>query len=262
MSVQKYLDQNISRLSALQNLEVLDSGSETVYDEITSITAALCEAPVCLISLVETGRQWFKSEVGLGASETDIKQSICSHAVKQDSYLEVHDTHLDPRTKDNSLCQGEKPFRFYAGAIMRTLDGWPLGTLCVLDYKPRHLTELQQRVLRVNANSVMRHMELTKLLTQDIDSSHPKSEKTTLSPQALTLQTETQEKFATLTPREKEVLMLIAGQSTSLSSKEIARELGISFRTVHHHRSHIMKKMGVKSVAELIAISIKARIFI
>ena len=261
MAVQKYLEQNLPRLDALKNLEVLDSGSESIYDEITSVTAELCEAPICLLSLVETGRQWFKSQVGVGIDELDIKLSLCSHAVKQNSFLEVPDTHLDPRTKDNMLCQGDKAIRFYAGEVLRTLEGWPVGTLCVLDFKPRQLTEIQRRVLRVNANSAIRHMELTQALKQNTATSELKTDQILLSPQEPTLQSLTRDRFATLTPREKEVLTLIAGQSPSLSSKEIARELGISFRTVHHHRSHIMKKMQVKSVAELIANSIKAKVF-
>ncbi len=243
-------------------LKVLDSGSEKVYDEITQLTADLCEAPVCLISLVEKDRQWFKSEVGLGISETTIEQSICAHAIRQDGYLEVHDTHLDPRTVGNSLCQGDKPFRFYAGAILRTLDGWPLGTLCVLDYKPRKLTGIQRRVLQVHANSVTRHLEFTKaLMNRAVSINYPATQDDVIPTEEEQLYENTKTLFETLTPREKEVLNLIAGQSQSLTSKQIAMELGISFRTVHHHRAHIMNKMEVASVAELITVCIKAQVF-
>jgi len=78
--------------------------------------------------------------------------------------------HKDDRTIDNSLCLGDKPFRFYAGAILRTLEGWPLGTLCVLDYKPRALNELQQRVLKVHAKIVTRQLELTRALIEKVGS--------------------------------------------------------------------------------------------
>jgi len=255
------LDKNQSRLAAVHGLKVLDSGSEAVYDEMTQLTADLCEAPVCLISLVEEDRQWFKSEVGLGISETKIEQSICAHAVRQDSYLEVHDTHLDSRTVNNTLCQGDKPVRFYAGAILRTLDGWPLGTLCVLDYEPRTLSEIQRRVLHVHAKSVTRHLEFTKALMQRDISIDPRQAEDSISPHEAEVHHQTRTRFELLTPREKEVLNLIAGQSTSLSSKQIAAELGISYRTVHHHRAHIMTKMRVTSVAELIAVSLKSGIY-
>ena len=261
MPERKSLDQNISRLAAVHGLKVLDSGSEKVYDEITELTAELCEAPICLISLVDEDRQWFKSEVGLGLSETKIEQSICAHAIKQDSFLEVSDTHLDPRTVDNSLCQGDKAIRFYAGAILRTLEGWPLGTLCILDYKPRKLTDIQRRILQVHANSVTRQLELTKALMNRAISLDHKQGQSSVAPEAAKRHEKTKAQFKKLTPREKDVLNLIAGQSRSLSSKEIALELGISFRTVHHHRAHIMTKMDVASVAELITVCIKAGIY-
>ena len=241
-----------SRLAALEDMQVLDSGSEAFYDDITHLTAALCEAPICLISLVDEDRQWFKSEVGLCLSETVIEQSICVHAVQQNSYLEVFDTQLDPRTQDNVLCRGSRPIRFYAGAPLKTTEGLALGTLCVLDYMPRQLTKLQRRALEIPANIVTRHLEFTRTLvrrelvpaTQDLDAYKA-----------------TQAEFESLTPREKDVLKLIAGPSASLSSKQIAAELGISHRTVHHHRAHIMTKMKVTSVAELITKCLKAELY-
>ena len=155
------------RIEVLNDLGVLDSGPERVYDDLTKLTADICEVPICLISLVEENRQWFKSEVGLGICETKIEQSICAHAIAQDDYLEIPDTHLDDRTIVNTLCQGDKPIRYYAGALLRTVDGWPLGTLCVLDYRPRRLNELQKRALKVHANSVTRQLELTRVLLQN-----------------------------------------------------------------------------------------------
>ena len=83
------------RIEVLNDLGVLDSGPERVYDDLTKLTADICEVPICLISLVEENLQWFKSEVGLGICETEIEQSICAHAIAQDDYLEIPDTHLD-----------------------------------------------------------------------------------------------------------------------------------------------------------------------
>lgn len=252
---------NRKRLDILHDLGALDSGAEKVYDEITQLTAELCNVPVCLISLVEEDRQWFKSKVGLGICETSIEQSICAHAITQNDYLEIQDTHLDDRTINNTLCRGEKPFRFYAGAILRTLEGWPLGTLCVLDYKPRHLTQTQRRILKVHAKSVTRQLELTRALVKKAESIWDVKDVKSSVQGKTEIFEKTHLRFATLTPREKEVVSLIAGRSGNLSSKEIARELNISHRTVDHHRAKIMTKMEVGSIAELIAVSLKAGIF-
>jgi len=252
--------ENEKRLEVLRNFKVLDTGGEKVYDEISQLTADLCEVPVCLVSLVEEDRQWFKSETGLGISETKIEQSICAHAVAQDDYLEIEDTHLDVRTMDNSLCQGDNAFRFYAGAILRTLDGWPLGTLCVLDYKPRRLTELQQRILRVHAKSVTRQLELTRAYIQKADSIEVNLNAPGPPQEQKRLIEKTRSRYETLTPREKEIMNLIGGHSGSLSSKQIAQKLAISHRTVDHHRASILAKMDVDSVAELIAVSLKSGI--
>ena len=261
MPVKKYIDQNALRLAALHGLDVLDSGTEKVYDDITQLTADICEAPVCLISLVDEDRQWFKSETGLGSFETVIEQSICSHAVNQNDYLEIYDTHLDPRTVNNPLCQGDRPFRFYAGAILRTVEGIALGTLCILDYEPRELTELQRRVLHVHAKSVMTHLEFTDVLLKRVKSPGWAFEQIIKFDEEIDLFGDVRARYETLTSREKEVLNLIAGHTPSLSSKEIARKLGISFRTVHHHRANVMTKMELGSVAELIAVCFKAGIY-
>ena len=210
--------ENVKRLEVLRSFDVLDSAPEKSYDELTRLTAELCEAPVCLISLVEKDRQWFKSEVGLGICETHIEQSICSHAVAQDNYLEIGDTVLDPRTVDNPLCMGKKPFRFYAGALIRSLDNWPLGTLCVLDYKPRRLSAQQQQILRVHAKSVAHQLELTRVLIKSVKSATRKTPKTSVNASIL-------KRIDSLTPRETEIVQLIGSGSASLSSKKIAREL-------------------------------------
>ena len=259
MLANTHLD-NEQRLEVLRSLDVLDTAPEKTYDDLTNLTAELCEVPVCLVSLVETDRQWFKSAVGLGICETPIEQSICAHAVYQDSYLEIEDTRVDKRTKDNPLCLGEKPFRFYAGAVLRTLDGWPLGTLCVLDYKTRKLSELQIRVLKVHAKSVAHQLELTRALINKAKTIGASFEVSYNTEGQKILHQKALSRFETLTPREKEIVHLIAGRSGSLSSKAVARELGISHRTVDHHRAKIMTKMNVDSIAELIAVILKAGI--
>ncbi|MDB4223556.1 PAS domain S-box protein, partial [Granulosicoccus sp.] len=152
--------QEQDRLETLRGFGVLDTLEEQSFDDITALTAEICDIPVCLVSFVDENRQWFKSKIGLDICETPFDQSICAHALVQDDYLEIADTEQDVRTVDNPLCMGKKPFRFYAGAILRTNAGVLLGTLCVLDYHPRSLTRLQQKVLKIHANHVVKLLEL------------------------------------------------------------------------------------------------------
>ncbi len=253
--------ENKKRLEILRSFGILDSGAEKSYDDLTQLTADICEAPICIVSLLEEDRQWFKSVIGLGIRETTIDKSICAHAVEQDDYLEIRDTRLDDRTRDNPLCAATKqPILFYAGAILRTLGGWPLGTLCVLDYAPRALTELQQRTLKVHAKSIIRQLELTRALVEEVKAARPETDDPRPAQALSAHHQKAEDRFETLTPREREIMMLFVGRSGSLSSKDVARELGISPRTVDHHRASIMSKMCVDSIAELIAVTLKTGI--
>ncbi|MBM9594351.1 histidine kinase dimerization/phosphoacceptor domain -containing protein [Roseitranquillus sediminis] len=152
------------RLGALVATGLVGSAREQDFDDIVAYVAELCEAPVCLISLVEDERQWFKATHGTELRETPISQSICLHALTEDEILEIPDTALDPRTVDNPLCQGPEAFRFYAGALLRLENEIPLGTLCVLDHKPRHLTSHQRRTILLLARQVVRQIELREAL--------------------------------------------------------------------------------------------------
>lgn len=237
--------QNERRLDVLRGLNILDSGPEKVYDELTSLTAEICETPFGLVSLVEEDRQWFKSTCGLKIEETPIEHSVCAHAINEVGFLEISDTLQDKRTADNPICQQEGGFRFYAGAVLKTLDGWPLGTLCVLDSKPRVLNELQRQTLMVHAKNISHQFELTKAL---IDS--------TKNYDTPCVDIKFKENYTRLTPRERQIHNLILDGAYGSSSKKIGRALNISPRTVDHHRAHIMAKMEVESVAELISKSL------
>ena len=119
------------------------------------------------------------------------------------------------------------------------MNGWPLGTLCVLDFKPRRLTSLQKRVLEVNANSLTRQLELTRALIEKVQGAD--FNKAAIHVPAISdkLKSDIENRFAKLTRREKEVMSLITGHSGNLTSKEIAIKLDISHRTVDHHLSLI-----------------------
>lgn len=148
------------RLAALHRYEVLDTPVEAEFDDFTQLASYICDAPIALISLVESSRQWFKSEVGLGVRETPLDVSICRHAILQPGVFVVPDTALDPRFQNNPLVTGDPHLRFYAGALLESSEGLPLGTLCVLDRQPRQLTSEQGRALKLLARQVMTTLEL------------------------------------------------------------------------------------------------------
>ncbi|MFN2349064.1 MAG: diguanylate cyclase [Thioalkalivibrio sp.] len=151
-----------ARLAALKSYDILDTPFEESFDDFTRLIAHICEAPIAVINLVDRERQWFKSEIGLGVRETPLDISICKHAILQKGLFVVPDTTLDERFQNNPLVTGEPYLRFYAGALLETEQGLPLGTVCVLDYKPRQLTEAQADVLGIVSRQVMTALELRK----------------------------------------------------------------------------------------------------
>ena len=151
------------RLAALRSYDILDTPREADFDDVVKVASAICQAPISVINLIDHGRQWFKAEVGLGVRETPIDSSICAHAILQPGLFIVPDTTKDRRFADNPLVTGEPRLRFYAGALLETPEGLPLGTVCVLDYKPRELDENQKSFLRLMANQVMRLIELRRI---------------------------------------------------------------------------------------------------
>ncbi|QUS42408.1 sensor histidine kinase [Tardiphaga alba] len=152
------------RLKALRSYGILDTATEPSFDDITKIASYVCQTPMSIISLVDEGRQWFKSEIGLGVRQTPMEESICAHAILEHSFLEVEDVTKDARFSANPLVTGAPHLRFYAGALLRTPDGLPLGTVCVLDDKPRVLSPEQREVLAALARQVMAQMEFRRAL--------------------------------------------------------------------------------------------------
>jgi two-component sensor histidine kinase len=150
------------RLAVLRQYGILDTPPEAEFEDIVRIAAHVCEAPIAVVNLIEDHRQWFKAEVGLGVRETPLDVSICAHAILQPGLFVVPDTTEDPRFNCNPLVTGEPYLRFYAGALLQTREGLPLGTVCVLDYKPRGLTEEQAFTLQALARQVMGHLELRR----------------------------------------------------------------------------------------------------
>jgi PAS domain S-box-containing protein len=154
------------RLEALESYGILDTPPEPAFDDIARLAALTCDAPIALVSLVGKERQWFKSELGMGMAETPRSMSICSSALQEKEMLVVPDLARDPRFADNTLVTEPPNVRFYAGAVLRTPDGLPLGTVCVLDHAPRPhgLKEGQAFTLGVLARQVMTQMELRRAI--------------------------------------------------------------------------------------------------
>ncbi|MDO6474810.1 ATP-binding protein [Alteromonas sp. 1_MG-2023] len=151
-----------ARLAELLSYGILDTESETLFDDITSLASEICDTPIALISLVDPDRQWFKSKVGLDASETHRNISFCGHAILDDELMEINDTHRDERFHDNPLVTGPPNIRFYAGTPLITPEGYALGTLCAIDSEPKRLSKMQKSALTTLGKSVMAHLELRK----------------------------------------------------------------------------------------------------
>jgi two-component system, NtrC family, sensor kinase len=147
------------RLKDLLRLEVLDTNSEQHFDELTKLASEICGTKISLISLIDSDRQWFKSKVGLDASETPRNISWCGHAILKDEIFEIPDAELDDRFRDNPLYTGQPHVRFYAGAPLKTSHGFNIGTLCVIDSEPKKLTHWQKESLQVLARQVVLLLE-------------------------------------------------------------------------------------------------------
>lgn len=145
-----------ARVAVLERYGILDTPPDAVLDSMTQTLANLCETPIALISLVDSQRLWFKSLVGVPERETLREFSFCNQAIlTPGELLEVEDARLDERFEQSNLVTGELGIRFYAGKPLVTDDGFALGTLCVLDNKPRRLSAMQRDSLDQLANAVV-----------------------------------------------------------------------------------------------------------
>lgn len=149
------------RLDALFNYHVLDTAAEKEFDAITRLASYICQTPVAFISLVDESRQWFKSKIGIELSESRRDQSLCHYTIQKDSVLEIPDIQNDPFFSKVDL----GPFsdtRFYAGAPLISPEGYCIGTVCVADTLPKHLTNEQRDALEILAGEVVCHLETSK----------------------------------------------------------------------------------------------------
>lgn len=156
-----------SRLESLRALQVLDTDAEERFDRLTRLAQRMFDVPIALVSLVDADRQWFKSAAGLDASETPRDISFCGHAILGDEVFTVADASQDLRFSDNPLVTTEPSIRFYAGCPLKALDGHKLGTLCLIDRKPRQMTDQDLEALQDLAEMAEQELAATQLATLD-----------------------------------------------------------------------------------------------
>lgn len=154
------------RARALHGYDILDTPREAEFDDLARIAAEVCGTPIAVVNLVDTHRQFFKAEVGLGVRETPLETSFCGHAILSEDLMVVPDATKDPRFACNPLVTDEPGIRFYAGALLKTHDGLPIGTMCVLDYVPRNLDEAQLRTLSLLARQAMTQLEYRRAMAE------------------------------------------------------------------------------------------------
>lgn len=161
------------RLASLASYSILDSLPEEDYDNLTAIAAEICGTPISLVSLLDHERQWFKSHYGIDASETPKEYAFCAHAINTDEDIfVVQDARKDERFYDNPLVTGDTSVVFYAGIPLISDNGLPLGTLCVIDHKPKLLSQSQVNSLKILAKQVRNLLQLRKsniLLEKKVD---------------------------------------------------------------------------------------------
>ncbi|OJJ17439.1 hypothetical protein BKI52_26570 [marine bacterium AO1-C] len=156
------------RLQALYRYQIMDTEFEKEFDDLIQLASHICDAPISLMSLVAEDRQWFKAKVGMDVRETPREVAFCAHAIHKNDLFVVKDAALDERFHDNPLVTGDDKVRFYAGIPLTTPDGFNLGTLCVMDKKPRELNEQQKNAIKTIGAQVIAQMEL-KMKIQLLD---------------------------------------------------------------------------------------------
>jgi GAF domain-containing protein len=150
------------RLAALRSYQILDTLPDSEFDLLTALASQICATPIAMMSLVDEYRQWFKSKIGVSISETRRDIAFCAHTILQRDVMEIDDASADKRFADNPLVTSSPNIRFYAGAPLVTKEGCALGVMCVLDRKPRKLSNEQRTGLSMISQLAMAILDFRK----------------------------------------------------------------------------------------------------
>ncbi|WP_420991920.1 diguanylate cyclase [Cupriavidus sp. 30B13] len=156
-----------TRLETLRSLNLLDTGAEERFDRLTRLARRLFAVPIAMVTLVDANRQWFKSCMGMSATQTSRDISFCGHAILDDDILTVPDALLDERFHDNPLVTDDPGIRFYAGCPLSAAGGCKLGTLCLIDMQPRQFGADDRALLRDLASMAEHELAALQLATTD-----------------------------------------------------------------------------------------------
>ncbi len=148
------------RLENLYKYQILDTPHDGAFDEITSLATKIFNVPIAIISLVDHDRIWFKSTYGLDVEQIPKNPGLCSSAIMSDDVYVVEDARKDPRTMSNPLVAGIMGLQFYAASPLKSLEGYNLGTLCIIDVKPRQLDARESSMLHQLSRIVMDQIDL------------------------------------------------------------------------------------------------------
>ncbi|UII24280.1 GAF domain-containing protein [Fulvivirga ligni] len=155
------------RIEEVKTYKVLNTDSENELTEIAQIAALMCDSPVSLITLVGKEYQWFKAKRGISIHRTKRKDSFCQFAIEcPENVMVINDASLDSKVQDNPFVTHHPFIRFYAGAPLITPSGKAIGTLCVIDYKPKEITSEQKEGLQILARKVMDYLNTKKQLLE------------------------------------------------------------------------------------------------
>jgi PAS domain S-box-containing protein len=163
-----YSPNETARLKALREYAIMDTEPEECFDELTRLAAQICEVPVSTISFIEADRQWYKSKTGMpeGMTDTPREVSFCNHTVSAPGMIVIEDASKDPRFATNPYVLGAPNVRFYAGYPLRSREGYGIGSICVVDTKPKVMTEAQKNALEVLGRQAVSQLELRRTLRE------------------------------------------------------------------------------------------------
>lgn len=237
------------RIAKLLSYNILDTVAETAYDDLTLMAAYICGVPIALVSLVDVDRQWFKAKVGLGASETHRDVAFCAHAIlKSEEVLVVPDACQDDRFATNPLVTNDPNIRFYAGAPLVTPDGFAIGTLCVIDYQPHHLTDKQTQALQALARQVVSQLEL-RLNLQALQQETAERKQT--ETQLCRLNAELEERV-----EQRTMQLQIANEDLKTSQSQLqaqADRLQLAFEELKQTQAQLVHSERIAALGQLVA---------